>query len=131
MSTAAAEKTVVVGPLMSYTGVTARNVAESTGLAYNTILAYRRGSGARIDIAALSEMAQALGLEVFELFYKGNYARPLLKIAQALGLEVSRLPVTSQEYKDLLGLMAEHLGIELEPSDFGPLPGFMAGENYE
>lgn len=124
------EKVMIAGSLMAYTGTTARQIQESTDLAYNTILGYRRGSGARYDLPTLTKVAQALGVEVFELFYQGQYGRPLVKIAQALGLDVTT-PITGQEYRSLFTQIGQALGVVIEPADFSPLDDYSRGENYE
>lgn len=121
------EKALVAGGLMATLDISARNIAEQTGLSYNTVLAYRRGSGDRLDLTALSQVASVLGQPLWMLFYRGELATPLVIVAQAMGIQDPKTPITEQDYKDLIGLIAQAAGAALTDSDFAPLPALVGG----
>lgn len=114
--------TITASALMEHRGLDTKAVSEQAGLAYNTVLGYKRNSGDRISKRAMEDLATSLGVEVFELFYQGQYARPLIKIAQALGIQPAGAPLTKSEYIDLIVQIGEKVGAKIDQADFDPLP---------
>lgn len=106
--------------IMDHRGASTQDVADKTGAAYNTILSYKRDSSERFSRQVLGDMAGALNVQVWELFYSGEYARPLVKIAKALGIDAT-IPVTSDEYKALYMAIGQKVGAQIEPQDFESL----------
>lgn len=110
-----------VSRIMARRGLSTKDVAASGAGAYNTVLAYRRGSSERLSRQALEGIAEALSVDPWELFYNGQYCRPVVKIAEALGIEADS-PVTQDDYKALFTMIADKVGARLGDSDFAPLP---------
>jgi transcriptional regulator with XRE-family HTH domain len=117
--------------LMRRKGMSTQELATATDTAYNTILAYRRNNAGRFSRRVLEDMAQVLGVEPWELFYTGEYSRPLLKIAQALGVvdQSQEPPITLEDYERLFEAVARKVGAEITPADFTPLPVMSENES--
>lgn len=105
--------------LLDCAGKTTRQVADETNLAYNTVLAYRRNSGDRLSKESLDLIAHNLGVEVWELFYHGQFAGALVKIARALGIDATP-PIYGKDHKELIMDIAAKVGAEVDLSDFNP-----------
>lgn len=110
-----------VATLMDENDVKTRAMADEAGLSYNTVLSYQRNSSDLVSKRVLQSLASAMGLEVWELFYPGHYARPLTKIAKALDIEVGDLPTKMDEYKAIFMAISDKLGADVNDDDFGPI----------
>ncbi len=106
--------------IMEHQGKSTAEIRDESGVAYNTILNYRRDSTDRLSRRVLEDIAESLGVEVWELFYMGEFKKPLMKIAKALEVEVADQPVIMGEYVDLLKSIGNALGIRLTATDFKP-----------
>lgn len=57
-----------VKQIMEERGINAKAISEQTGVAYNTVVAYRDNRQDRITLRVLTQIAQVLGVEVWKLF---------------------------------------------------------------
>lgn len=105
--------------IMSHRGVNTMDVSQATGNAYNTVLSYRRDNSQYLSRQVLQDLAGALRVEVWELFYPGELAKPLTKIAKAIGIEATE-PVTFDEYKGLIMAISAKCGAGVTEADFAP-----------
>lgn len=108
---------VGVSRIMKYRDVGTKELADKTGLAYNTVLAYRRDSMSQINKQTLESMAEVLDVFPWEFFYTGMFSKVIGKIARAVGLLVSD-PVTAEECKVVLAQIGEKVGAEIVEDDF-------------
>lgn len=114
------ETDLQVARLMAHRQMSTMELSHLTGAAYNTILSYRRGSSDRLSRRVLEDIAHALRVQVWELFYPGVLAVPLVKIAQALGVQVVSEPVTLDEYKGLIMAISAKCSAGVTEADFAP-----------
>lgn len=75
----------------------ARELAEKSGIAYNTALMYQRDAGDRVSKDVLEKIAETLDVEVYELFLGDQDADEIIEIAKKVGIDVS-----GKSYSDLL-----------------------------
>lgn len=106
--------------VMAHRHVTTKDLADGQGLSYNTVLSYRRGGASKLSTDALEAIANGLNVEVWDLFYNGEFSRPLAKIAQAAGVDCPT-PATSDEIKALLLDLSAKLKAGVTEADFEPL----------
>lgn len=75
-----------IGEVMDQKGLTASDLAERAGVAYNTALAYQRDSSDRLSKDVLGKIATALEVEAWELFLDDQTKQMLDSMAEYKGI---------------------------------------------
>lgn len=105
-------------PLGFYASDVAESVADMDGTPFNTILAYRPPTTAKLDLAASYNVNVIFAINSFYYDTEGAYYRP-----PELVTEEDEVPViinTVNQYKDHPALLAWYMSDELQVDYFGP-----------